>query len=222
MKLILLIFAVLLLSASCNNGAEVRNAPIKQIKQEEKLDLTGYVKHYITLKYGLGTISIYLPEKFDSSFAFVQRSDCGSCCEEYVNRFSSKRYTINNDGRYTQEMKIDSLYQFTISQTNGDCPVKMKIDSGFAKALLSKFFEEELRTKSGKHKSYIYQKDTLNIAVAELGYNHDNKADLIISCVMLLHKNEIFLNFNYFAKDTAGFTGRMLTSLKTIEIDTTK
>jgi hypothetical protein len=96
-----LIFSFLFLSA-CNNNTNKTTPPGKV--KTQKINLTG----------GLGTISISLPARYDTTFTWIHYSDCGQPCEKRKYRFQPKALPANAETGYFYKTLKDSVEQFTI------------------------------------------------------------------------------------------------------------
>jgi hypothetical protein len=75
----------------------------------------------------LGTISISYPERTDTFFSWVQRSDCGKPCEHGDYRFQSKQNPIfKESGFYWIGEPEDSVDQLSIYHQRPDTVLKHK------------------------------------------------------------------------------------------------
>ena len=68
----------------------------------------------IDLQNGLGTVSISLPVRYDTTFAWIHYSDCGRPCEKRKYRFQPKALPIFQENGYRPKLLNDSMEQFTI------------------------------------------------------------------------------------------------------------
>ena len=63
---------------------------------------------------GLGTISLALPARYDTTFTWIHYSDCGAPCEKRKYRFQPKTLPVNMENGYFYKTLQDSVEQFTI------------------------------------------------------------------------------------------------------------
>jgi hypothetical protein len=99
---ILLLSIVLFLSACCN------------IKEEQLIIPAHSKKVVVKLMDSLGLVTLYIPERYDTAFAWVHESDC-STCDHMKCRFQSQRNRIfMENGFFPFGMSRDSLDQLTI------------------------------------------------------------------------------------------------------------
>ena len=70
--------------------------------------------HVVNLKGGLGTISLALPARYDTTFTWIHYSDCGAPCEVRKYRFQPKTLPVNMENGYFYKTLQDSVEQFTI------------------------------------------------------------------------------------------------------------
>jgi len=68
----------------------------------------------IHLANGIGTISVSLPVRYDTTFTWIHYSDCGAPCEKRKYRFQPKILPINPETGYFYKTLKDSVEQFTI------------------------------------------------------------------------------------------------------------
>lgn len=68
----------------------------------------------VSLEESLGTISISLPSRYDTTFTWVHYSDCGKPCEKRKYRYQQKRWPIFPETGYSYKALTDSVDQFTI------------------------------------------------------------------------------------------------------------
>ncbi len=100
MKSILFFFIVLLIAC---------NISIKKISPPEASR-----PQIISLKDGLGKVSIELPVRYDTSFTWIHYSDCGAPCEKRKYRFQPKHLPVYMETGYHYQSLNDSVEQFTI------------------------------------------------------------------------------------------------------------
>ena len=75
-------------------------------------------KVQIQLVDSLGTITLVIPERYDTSFSWIHRSDCGKSCDLQKYRFQPKYYPIvKESGWYWTEEATDSVDRLTISHS---------------------------------------------------------------------------------------------------------
>jgi hypothetical protein len=102
---IFLIFSLLSLAA-CNHAAKVKNT-LTTAREDSKI-------HKIILKDSLGSITLSLPIRYDTSFTWIHYSDCGKPCEKRKYRFQSKTLPVYPETGYIYKPLNDSIDQFTI------------------------------------------------------------------------------------------------------------
>ncbi|SFO77983.1 hypothetical protein SAMN05428949_6608 [Chitinophaga sp. YR627] len=93
---------VLFLSACCN------------IKEEQLIIPAHSKKVVARLMDSLGTVTLYIPERFDTSFTWIHWSD-NSPSDLTKCRFQSKKDVIFKESGFFYEMREDSVDQLTIS-----------------------------------------------------------------------------------------------------------
>ena len=97
----ILIFSFLFISA-CNYLSKEKTPPEKS--KTEKINLTD----------GLGSVSVLLPVRYDTTFTWIHYSDCGQPCEKRKYRFQPKDLPVNPETGYFYKIPNDSIEQFTI------------------------------------------------------------------------------------------------------------
>ena len=70
----------------------------------------------ITLKYGLGNISLTIPNRYDTFSVWTHFSDCSSCGHEKY-RFQSSKSPINLESGWIWKEQKDSIDQLTIEHS---------------------------------------------------------------------------------------------------------
>lgn len=100
-----LIFFVLLF-ASCNHISE-NNIPPPAAPEDSKTQV-------INLEGGLGSVSLSLPVRYDTTFTWIHYSDCGKPCEKRKYRFQPKILPVYPETGYHYKPLNDSIEQFTI------------------------------------------------------------------------------------------------------------
>ena len=76
---------------------------------------------------GLGSVSIIFPDRTDTFFSWIQRSDCGRPCEHGDYRFQSKRNRVfKESGLFWFGEPEDSVDQLSIYHQRPDTLVKNK------------------------------------------------------------------------------------------------
>lgn len=68
----------------------------------------------MTLKDSLGTISFSIPERFDTSFYWTNRSDCGKPCDHEQYRYQPKSFPIFMETGFYYDIPDIPIDQFTI------------------------------------------------------------------------------------------------------------
>jgi hypothetical protein len=100
-----LLFFILLVIA-CNNVTENKTAS-PAFAEDVK-------KQTVELEDNLGVVSMFLPVRYDTTFTWVQYSDCGRPCEKRMYRFQPKKLPVYADSRLMHRKLNDSIDQFTI------------------------------------------------------------------------------------------------------------
>ena len=173
------------------------------------------VERTIELANGLSTMNIWLPQRFDTSFTWLDASD-HSCGDKTKTRWADSRYSIEKENGEFYFSKFDSLYQFTVSQnTNPDCRVPADVNAEWQKA-------------RREHHTAVDVKIVLNIdTITEIngkdfivfGFQQrfsDSLVSATLEALTLVNKQVIHLNFNCCAKDCRNFVDSMYQSLKTV------
>lgn len=129
MKTIISIISILTFAA-CNDISKVYTVQLPP--ESSKIVLT-------KLADSLGTVSIELPTRYDTSFFWTHYSDCGKACEKIKYRFQPKTLHITKEsGWISLGEPYDSIYRFTISHS-GYTPLHDNDDTSF----ILKFHERE-------------------------------------------------------------------------------
>jgi hypothetical protein len=67
-----------------------------------------------TLRDSLGKVSFSIPDRYDTSFSWTNRSDCGKPCDQEQYRFQSKSFPIFKESGFFYDIPNISIDQFTI------------------------------------------------------------------------------------------------------------
>lgn len=94
------------LIAACHSPAP-KNSLTQEIPPNSK-------KVSIELKDSISLITLYLPERYDTTFSWIHYSDCGRVCEKRKYRYQPKSLPIIMETGYFYERPADSVDQFTI------------------------------------------------------------------------------------------------------------
>lgn len=100
MKIFFIFFALSLIACHSSENIFTPSEPLK----------TQVVK----LERGLGTVTITLPVRYDTTFTWVHYSDCGAPCEKRKYRFQPKSLPVNAENGYFYKTLNDSVEQLTI------------------------------------------------------------------------------------------------------------
>jgi hypothetical protein len=103
MRKILVLFLVMI--AACHNSQNKNQSLIPP--GDSKIQV-------INLAGGIGTITLSLPSKYDTTFTWIHYSDCGAPCEKKKYRFQPKSLPVNEETGYFYKTLKDSVEQFTI------------------------------------------------------------------------------------------------------------
>lgn len=183
-------------------------------------NLKGYSRRTIQLKNEIGTLSIYLPEEIDAFYQYKRYSDY-KCADTYVFLFSNSNYTIDTSKDYIDSTPIDSLYCLMIKQPlHQDCYEKgYHIDSNFndRKGMYMETITPHL-SYNGEVLRINKRRFVIDI-FSYKDYKDSSKLNSEVKASTIIENELLSLNFKCFRKDTAGFVNRMITSLKTLEID---
>lgn len=219
-------FLITLVLISCKNG--LVNSSITP-----QLDLQGYSLRKVKLINYCGTLSIYLPDKMDTAYQFVDPED-NACDDNVYFRFASKLYSIRTqynsfpilNGKHVEP---DSLYQVTIIQLENPCCIdekSFKLDSNLAK----KYSYVEIVKNGGNIKpNFMFRKiNNRDFIVGHVSEKHfgansgTNKHEEYIA-VTLIDKQFIQIKFTAYKKDTTGFIAESEKSIQTLQVapDTT-
>ncbi len=103
---------LLILIFSCNENQNTFHYARKDLFEFKLID-------------SLGTVSIAFPERMDTFFSWVQRSDCAKPCEHGDYRFQSKKSRIfKESGFYWKGEPEDSVDQLSIYHQRADTLLK--------------------------------------------------------------------------------------------------
>ena len=218
---LLYFLTTLLLFASCT-----------QKQQAEKPDLPGYTQRTIKLINGVGTVSIFLPDEFDTAFSFKDYSDDGADAYQGF-QFANKKYTVVKEVDFAVPTEPDSIckkdssYQFTITQALyllSDSDNNRKIDSTYIEDLKHRY-----KVFEGPHwhtKVKLLKINTRDFAIIEernrnrifYGNRDSNKFLFTLKGTTIVKKRWVSFCFRSLKKDTTGFMYRAMKSMGTIEI----
>lgn len=98
------LFAIVLILGSCEK--------VPQKKKLQAPENSKLVK--VNLENGLGTITIALPGRYDTTFTWIHYSDCGKVCEKRKYRYQPKDLPIYPETGFHYKELTDSMDQFTI------------------------------------------------------------------------------------------------------------
>lgn len=98
-----------MLVLACNNASIVDNKPNLSIDSKPV---------QVQLIDSLGTISLSIPLRYDTSFSWIYHSDCGKPCNEQKYRFQPKILQIYKESGMLRQGELkDSIDQLTISHS---------------------------------------------------------------------------------------------------------
>lgn len=121
MKILLSILSLSLITA-CNDRSGVDIAPLPP--EPSKVFITKLVD-------SLGTVTVSLPIRYDTSFSWTQYSDCGKPCSNIKYRSQPKRLRITKESGWLWKGELqDSIERFTISHS-GYFPFHKNDDTTF-------------------------------------------------------------------------------------------
>ncbi len=201
--------------------------PDKKGSDENNIDLRAYTKRTVKLLNNVGTLNIYLPKELDSLTSYIYYSDY-RCGHKQIFEFSNRKGTILHQDGYVPRQRIDSTFYFKCEQyLYPNCNTKnSKIDSNILKNAKSYLFET--RGYPIPFRGELLKIHNRDFAVWEYWYKGrwQLKDTTIPTCEVhaetVVRGNWLTMYFECTKKDTAGFMNKALTSLKTIEFDTTK
>ena len=103
----LFIIAISIIMVSCNDT--YKDGSLQALSEDSK-------SVQLKLIDSLGTITLSIPLRYDTSFSWVHRSDCGKPCDEQKYRFQPKILPITKESGWgwLGELK-DSIGRLTIS-----------------------------------------------------------------------------------------------------------
>ena len=101
-----ILIASLFLLVACNNVQEVKTSfsSVPENSKTEKINLEG----------GLGSLTVSLPLRYDTTFTWIHYSDCGKPCEKRKYRFQPKTLPVYPETGFRYKRLGDSIDQFTI------------------------------------------------------------------------------------------------------------
>ena len=104
-----LLAAILVLFSSCTNAG--RNKNLLQPSPDTQL-------RNVLLVDSLGTVTVAIPLRYDTSFEWINWSDCGKPCAHQEYRFQDKKNPITKESGWFWTDPKDSVDQFTISHSS--------------------------------------------------------------------------------------------------------
>ena len=90
-----------------------------------------------TLRDSLGTVTFYIPVRFDTSFTWTNTSDCGKPCDHEQYRYQPRTLPIFKESGFYYEIPDIAIDQFTIIHS-GDFP----------------FYEGDTSKNFGRHENF--------------------------------------------------------------------
>lgn len=101
---------LLVFSASCHEAA--RKDSSSELPDHGRLA-------QIQLVDSLGSVTVAMPGRYDTSFSWINRSDCGKPCDEQEYRFQSRETRIIRESGFVfRRWPHDSVDQLTISHSS--------------------------------------------------------------------------------------------------------
>jgi hypothetical protein len=113
----LLLFLSISLIVSCIDNSVEQNA--REVTENSKVI-------QLNLIDSLGTVSFSVPVRYDTTFSWIHRSDCGKPCDEQKYRYQSKTLPIIKEDGWAWSGPMEPVERLTISHTlyfpfyNGD------------------------------------------------------------------------------------------------------
>ena len=92
----------------CKDRAEKGNA---------RKNLDNFKRVEIQLIDSLGTVSLFIPISYDTSFAWIHEGDCGYSCDQKKYRFQPKALPIVEENGFIPDWPTDSVESFTITHS---------------------------------------------------------------------------------------------------------
>jgi hypothetical protein len=106
MKKIKTFFAIVIIFSisSCNGSPNDDTSPVKTISER------------VNLGDSLGTVVLSVPIRYDTSFSWINSTDCGKPCDTWTYRFQSKILPITEEsGMLWMGEPLDSIDRLTIT-----------------------------------------------------------------------------------------------------------
>ncbi|MGZ5243141.1 MAG: hypothetical protein ACXWEY_04770 [Bacteroidia bacterium] len=178
------------------------------------------------LDNNLGVLTIWLPEEFDTSFKWMDVSDC-RCCGTLKTRIQKSSFPIIKESGffYGEEDLADSIYRFTIEQAPKDCGKFKKID--FENILINQktyiygmtkdtnFEISKVEKINGRECAILASKKGI---IFELKSEEKELEKQTLYCFISNNNEMIKLDFNCAASNCDSFIPKMYKALKTVEI----
>jgi hypothetical protein len=206
MRHLIKIIAVIFLP-SCMDGTHINT--IETFPENSKLET-------MTLKDSLGTISFSIPERFDTSFYWTNRSDCGKPCDHEQYRYQPKSFPIFMETGFYHDIPDIPIDQFTIIHSSyfpfqdGDTSRNLVRHERFKKRL--SFVESNRTIRSdtiekfgGRYFSIVYL----------IGFDKEkHKYFTKIAALTTIRNNEIEFHYDLTTKDTINLIGFYQNSIR--------
>jgi hypothetical protein len=121
MRIFLLILSISFFVA-CNHAAKVEILVVPPENSQV---------HTIKLADSLGTVTMSLPSRYDTTFSWTHHSDCGSPCNKIKYRFQPMTLPINKESGWMWFDLTDSIERFTIVHSGYIYPFHKNSDTSF-------------------------------------------------------------------------------------------
>ncbi len=173
----------------------------------------------------LGEVSMAYPQRTDTFFSWIHKSDCGKPCENGKYRFQSKANEIfKESGWYWTGEPIDSVEQLTVYHQRGEKFIKSD-DSVLSKnqpSIVAKYFTDfELGDIISDTLIRINNRDFIVLKIADIRRGNNVRHRSLFALTLI---NGVFLHFHYkllhrdYDSVLTNFFDRSLENLKTIVI----
>lgn len=188
-----------------------------------------FFRHEIELSNQLGTVSALLPNELDTTYSWVNFSDC-DCCDIKMYRFANSNYTLLKETGMFHAHLPDSLYQFTIfHKVRRNCDGQWRITQNSVDSLVGLMNIRNAEAFVGgdsivwlnKERLHIDKRDFILLAYrSKTAYPYRDTGAVTILEAITIVDNEV-LNFVYECSgiNCEGFIEKMTISLKSIHIE---
>jgi hypothetical protein len=157
-----------------------------------------------TLKDSLGTVSYYRPIRFDTSFTWTNRSDCGKPCDREQYRYQLKAIPIFKESGFYYKIPNIHIDQFTIIHSgyfpfrNGDTSKNIVGHENFKSRLSSNTYDGTIHSDTLEKIGGRYF-----LIVCLEGFDNERQKHFAkVAALTTIKSNEIEFHYDIKTKDT--------------------